>query len=277
LKQFSRCHPRNAGCGCIDDSAGTSALPVRLTIASTLGRSLTWREIRMSRSSVRPISPRSNIQCAVPDSASPLRTESGPPRYPIILSLSKGRADMRRLGLRPAPAIDELPPGDRAARVIGMQHRAAKRPVAERAVDQRLNDGPLDLERHLRVLHAVKRREIAHHRHSRVRVRNLLPQPQPCDKRLPRKNEGHSSPIRNAAINASCGMDTFPHSSIRALPFFCFSSNFVLLADACPRAGGDRRPRPEQGQATPLAVTSMRIALIVSRAICKPTCGCPPK
>ena len=39
---------------------------------------------------------------------------------------------------------------------------------------------------------------------------------------------GYSSPILKAAINASCGMLTFPYSRIRALPFFCFSSSFFL-------------------------------------------------
>src|SRR5690606_17015387 len=76
-----------------------------------------------------------------------------------IRPASLDRADMCRLGLRSAPAVDELPPGDCAARVVGMQHRAAERPVAERAIDQGLDDRPLDLERHLRVLHAVWRGE----------------------------------------------------------------------------------------------------------------------
>jgi len=38
----------------------------------------------------------------------------------------------------------------------------------------------------------------------------------------------YSSPIRSAAINASCGIDTLPYSRIFALPFFCFSSSFFL-------------------------------------------------
>ena len=38
----------------------------------------------------------------------------------------------------------------------------------------------------------------------------------------------HSSPIRSAAMNASCGMLTLPYSRIRALPFFCLSSSFFL-------------------------------------------------
>ncbi len=38
----------------------------------------------------------------------------------------------------------------------------------------------------------------------------------------------HSSPIRSAAMKASCGIDTLPYSRIRAFPFFCFSSSFFL-------------------------------------------------
>lgn len=44
----------------------------------------------------------------------------------------------------------------------------------------------------------------------------------------------HSSPIRSAAINASCGIDTLPYSRIRALPFFCFSSSFFLRVMSPP-------------------------------------------
>ena len=53
------------------DGARASALPDLLTIASTLERSLTCRETSMLRSSENPISPRSNIQCAVPERAIP--------------------------------------------------------------------------------------------------------------------------------------------------------------------------------------------------------------
>ena len=44
----------------------------------------------------------------------------------------------------------------------------------------------------------------------------------------------YSSPIRSAAINASCGMLTLPYSRIRALPFFCFSSSFFLRVMSPP-------------------------------------------
>ena len=44
----------------------------------------------------------------------------------------------------------------------------------------------------------------------------------------------YSSPIRSAAINASCGMLTLPYSLIRALPFFCFSSSFFLRVMSPP-------------------------------------------
>jgi len=56
-----------------------SALPVLLIIASMLERSFTCRETMMPRSSSNPISPRSNIQCAVPDRAMPFWMLSGPP------------------------------------------------------------------------------------------------------------------------------------------------------------------------------------------------------
>ena len=38
----------------------------------------------------------------------------------------------------------------------------------------------------------------------------------------------HSSPMRRAAINASCGICTEPYSRIRFLPSFCLSSSFFL-------------------------------------------------
>jgi len=44
----------------------------------------------------------------------------------------------------------------------------------------------------------------------------------------------YSSPIRSAAMKASCGMLTFPYSRIRALPFFCFSSSFFLRVMSPP-------------------------------------------
>ena len=46
--------------------------------------------------------------------------------------------------------------------------------------------------------------------------------------------KSHSSPIRSAAMNASCGIDTLPYSRIRALPFFCFSSSFFLRVMSPP-------------------------------------------
>lgn len=53
------------------------ARPVRLIIARKLPGSFAWRDTRISRSSERLISPGSNIQCTVPDSASPLVKISG--------------------------------------------------------------------------------------------------------------------------------------------------------------------------------------------------------
>lgn len=38
----------------------------------------------------------------------------------------------------------------------------------------------------------------------------------------------YSSPIRSAAMKASCGIETFPYSRIRAFPFFCLSSSFFF-------------------------------------------------
>ncbi len=43
-----------------------------------------------------------------------------------------------------------------------------------------------------------------------------------------------SSPIRSAAINASCGMLTEPYSRIFSLPFFCFSRSFFLRLASPP-------------------------------------------
>ncbi len=43
-----------------------------------------------------------------------------------------------------------------------------------------------------------------------------------------------SSPIRSAAMNASCGIDTFPYSRIFAFPFFCFSSSLRLRVASPP-------------------------------------------
>ena len=45
---------------------------------------------------------------------------------------------------------------------------------------------------------------------------------------------GHSSPILNAAMNASWGMLTLPYSRIRFFPSFCFSSSFFLRLASPP-------------------------------------------
>ena len=50
------------------------------------------------------------------------------------------------------------------------------------------------------------------------------------------QNEGHSSPIRSAAMKASWGIETLPYSLIRALLFFCFSSSFFLRVMSPPPA-----------------------------------------
>lgn len=44
----------------------------------------------------------------------------------------------------------------------------------------------------------------------------------------------HSSPILNAAINASCGMLTLPYSRILFLPSFCFSKSFRFRVASPP-------------------------------------------
>ncbi len=46
--------------------------------------------------------------------------------------------------------------------------------------------------------------------------------------------DAYSSPIRSAAMNASCGMLTEPYSRIRFLPSFCFSSSFFLRVMSPP-------------------------------------------
>ena len=81
---------------------------------------------------------------------------------------------------------------------------------------------------------------------------------------------GHSSPIRSAAINASCGIETLPYSRILALPFFCFSNSFFLRVMPVLSSSKGRRPRPAPGQASHLAVTSLRSAAMVSRAMTLP-------
>src|SRR6185312_8869089 len=50
----------------------------------------------------------------------------------------------------------------------------------------------------------------------------------------------HSSPMRKAAIKASCGMLTEPYSRILFFPYFCFSSRSYFLAFlfACSLAVG---------------------------------------
>jgi hypothetical protein len=48
-------------------------------------------------------------------------------------------------------------------------------------------------------------------------------------------------PIRRAAINASCGIDTEPYSRIFAFPFFCFSSSFRFRAPDHPELVEGRR------------------------------------
>ena len=48
------------------------------------------------------------------------------------------------------------------------------------------------------------------------------------------RSHRYSSPIRKAAMNASCGMLTLPYSRIRALPFFCLSSSLRLRLASPP-------------------------------------------
>ncbi len=50
---------------------------------------------------------------------------------------------------------------------------------------------------------------------------------------LPRFGENqrrpvYSSPMRSAAMKASCGICTLPYSRMRFLPSFCFSSSFFF-------------------------------------------------
>src|SRR5690625_758820 len=62
----------------------------------------------------------------------------------------------------------------------------------------------------------------------------------------------YSSLSFNTAMNASWGTSTAPTIFIRFLPSFCFSSNFRFLVTSPPYN---------------LAVTSLRTALIVERAV----------
>ena len=78
LKQCSRCHLKKCGCGRSDMRRGASARPDLLIIDRTACGSFVCREINISKSSAKLISPRSNIQCAVPESAIPLLIISGP-------------------------------------------------------------------------------------------------------------------------------------------------------------------------------------------------------
>jgi len=78
LNTWLRCQVRKCGCGRSLARTGGSARRDLLTSPHTPSASLTCRDTRMSRSSERPISPRSNIQWTVPDSASPFPIVSGP-------------------------------------------------------------------------------------------------------------------------------------------------------------------------------------------------------
>jgi hypothetical protein len=135
-----------------------------LIIASMIERSLTCRGFDPTILSLskdeNPISPRSNIQCAVPDrgpsalslSKGAVLDAVGPTLLPITLSLSKGRLDVRRLRLGAPAAVDQLPPGHGAGFVIGLQHRAPEERLALGLGDQPLDDRPLDVVRHTQLL-----------------------------------------------------------------------------------------------------------------------------
>ena len=69
LKRCSRCHLKKCGCGRSDMRCGASARPDLLIIDRTPCGSFVCREINISKSSAKPIRPRSNIQCAVPEHA----------------------------------------------------------------------------------------------------------------------------------------------------------------------------------------------------------------
>jgi len=78
LKQCSRCHRTNCGCGRSAARCGINILPLALMTDRMLSASFACRETMIRMSSSSPIRPRSNIQCAVPESAKPLLTISGP-------------------------------------------------------------------------------------------------------------------------------------------------------------------------------------------------------
>ena len=69
---------------------------------STLSRSLIPRDSRMSPASLSEISPRSNIQWMVPESAMPLSTLSGPPASTLLMCAAWVSA-------RPPPLINFMP------------------------------------------------------------------------------------------------------------------------------------------------------------------------
>lgn len=74
------------------------------------------------------------------------------------------RADMRRFSFEPPSPIDQPPPRDCTASIIGVEHCAAKRPVAEGAIDEGLYQGALNFVGGLLLTKPIKRFGIAHAR-----------------------------------------------------------------------------------------------------------------
>ena len=56
------------------------------------------------------------------------------------------RTDMSCLGFKPSATIDEFPPRDSAPSVVRLEHCPPESSVAERTIEQRLNDRPLNLK-----------------------------------------------------------------------------------------------------------------------------------
>jgi hypothetical protein len=102
LKQCSRCHLRKSGRGWSDMRRGASARPDLLIIDRTACGSFVCRETNISKSSAKLISPRSNIQCAVPERAIPLLMISGP-------LASTGRICAAATSARPLPLMNFRP------------------------------------------------------------------------------------------------------------------------------------------------------------------------
>ncbi len=110
------------------DLAGRRNLPSGRISRSTTSDGTLLRDTRIVISSATDTRPRSNIQCSVPDRASPFRTES----LPCCLY----RTDMCGLHLWSPAAIAKPQARHRASKIISFAHFAAKGDIAIGATGQ---------------------------------------------------------------------------------------------------------------------------------------------